>query len=175
MEALKTSIFLTVSAISWFNTFIINNFSGIFFLHISWYGKVIVILFYLFFAYISWKILYIAFSRKAFTIASKLISSNILLLVSFLNSLLASINRILFSALFLANTSIQVAIEVPKNRFSGSCITESIKFYPLNRIRGIGYYCVKWFFLYDFKLAIFSIFFKFFWILSFNKKYFSSL
>jgi len=78
-------------------------------------------------------------------------------LVSFLNSLLASINRILFSALFLANTSIQVAIEVPKNRFSGSCITESIKFYPLNRIRGIGYYCVKRFFLYDFKLAIFSI------------------
>lgn len=55
------------------------------------------------------------------------LSSKILLLVSFLNSLLASINSTLFSVLFLDMTSTQVAIEVPKNKLSGSCITQSIK------------------------------------------------
>ena len=52
------------------------------------------------------------------------ISPNLLdspkLFVSFLNSFVASINNTLFSVLFLARTKIQVAIEVPKNRLSGS-------------------------------------------------------
>ena len=51
----------------------------------------------------------------------------ILLLVAFLNSAVASMKRVLLSTLFLLITKIHVAIDVPKNRFSGRAITASIK------------------------------------------------
>jgi hypothetical protein len=44
-----------------------------------------------------------------------------------LNSLLASIKRVLFSSLFFARTKIVVAIEVPKKRLSGRAMTASTK------------------------------------------------
>ena len=54
-------------------------------------------------------------------------SVSLLLLVTFTHSLLASINKVLFSFLDLLNTIMQVAIEVPKNKLSGSCIIVSMK------------------------------------------------
>ena len=58
--------------------------------------------------------------KNTSTIRSIFSGVSLLLLVTFTHSLVASINKVLLSALFFFITIIQVAIEVPKNRLLGN-------------------------------------------------------
>ena len=52
---------------------------------------------------------------------------SLLLFVTLIHSLVASMNNVLLSTLFFLRTIIQVAIDVPKKRLEGNWITQSIK------------------------------------------------
>ena len=54
-------------------------------------------------------------------------SVSLLLLVTLTHSRLASMNRVALSVLDFYSTMMQVAMEVPKNRLSGSWMMQSMK------------------------------------------------